>query len=155
MERQKLLEAMEIDKLNLDREWVDHPQFYAAALLRHAEAREALDEAKRTLEEAEAKLATRIRKDPDRFGIEKLTEAALKQIVEADSSMKVLRTDVLEAKSSVDYCQVVCTAMAEKSNALKHLTQLYAAQYFSLAPAPIDRDSVKRYRKESGRKDRE
>lgn len=115
----------------LDREWVNQPSlfFKYASLL--AEAREEFERAKNSFELVRAELDQKVRSDPPRYGIHKLTEAAVSAVVPTLGEYQKAREELLAAKHKVDILEAVVTAMEHRKKALEKLVDLYLAGYFS------------------------
>lgn len=127
----------EIDQHRLDYEWLRQPQMYVNISLELAEARSELDTAKNQISVTEAELDRDIRINPSKYGIDKLTEGAIKAAILTAKKMKVAQAAFLEAKYEVDMMQAAQTALEHRKEALKHLTTLFLNEYYGTGPGSV------------------
>jgi hypothetical protein len=137
-----------IDPDQLDKEWLKQPRLYISLAAEAADARQQYESMKAALSEHEASLASKIRTDPESFGISKPTEKAIEEAVRAAKKTKRLEQELAEAKYELDMAQVAVQACSDRREALKHLTQLWMASYYGSAPAPVTREQADDYRRE-------
>jgi hypothetical protein len=81
MAKKETASPFAIDEMALDKEWLGQADLYYSYASQLAEARLALDEAKREADVVEADLSLQIREDPEQFDCPKVTESAIKEVV--------------------------------------------------------------------------
>ena len=135
----------EIDRNHLDDECVKLPSDYLRFAFLSAEAKRDVAEAKATLEVVQAEVGKDIRMRPDRYGIEKVTEAALQGIVITTKRYKEAQAAYFRAQHDAEICQAVVWALEHKKRALTLLVDLHGMGYFSdVRPrTPEGRDEAK------------
>lgn len=125
-----------IDEHNLDREWVDQSPKYFKWAARSAEARLRFDDAKAELEVVKAELGLKIRKQPERYGLDKITEV----VVAAAVLMRGECADAVEKLHQARYdhgiAEAAVKALDQRCTALEKLVKLRLADYFSEPRAP-------------------
>ena len=123
-----------------------------------AEGRRDYEQAKVDLELTKAELDRDIRRNPTRFGLEKVTETVVEQTVIWQIQHKNAQKTVLDARHTMDVLQAVVTALENKKKSLELAVQLWAMSYFAEPKIPreaksrMDEDS-KQYARSRGRKD--
>ncbi len=122
---------VEIDENNLDRECINLPSQYLRAATAAAECRRAVAEAERSLDLVESDLSKEIRSNPSGFGLEKITEAALKATVIAQPAYQKVERRVAQARYESDLAQALVWAMENKKKSLSMLVELHGLGYFS------------------------
>src|SRR5690349_13171684 len=95
----------ELDKNVLDEEWVLQPKLYHEAATRLADARRDWEYAKTQAEIASAEVAKEVRDYPLKYGLEKVTEPAVKEAITLSKRAREAELAVVEAKHAQDICQ--------------------------------------------------
>jgi hypothetical protein len=121
----------EIDKNQLDREWVRQPGLYHKYALQLADAKRDFEQAKTAVDLAEASADSDIRERPQKYGIEKVTEAAVKATVAGHKAVKEAIAALHEARHKVDVLQAAVTTLDHRKKALENLVDLRLADYFA------------------------
>jgi hypothetical protein len=133
-------EEMELDVTpdpdQLDRNWIDQPRLRLHYGRELADARRDLAQAKADLEVTEAELDLAIRADPKEYGLEKVTETAVKATVLMQPVFKGSQKKLLRCQHSVDVMQAAVSAIDHKKSALEELVRLRLADYYSECRAP-------------------
>lgn len=122
---------VEIDELHLDRECVRLPTDYLKAANASADAKRDLAEFENALEVVESELSKEIRTDPQSFGLDKLTEAAIKALLPTMKGYRLALKDVQGARYKADLAQALVWAMEHKKRALTLLVELHGMGYFA------------------------
>src|SRR6185503_15262905 len=73
--------TVQIDELNLDKDCIRLPHDYLLAAHQAADSRRDVEDKKNYLEVVEADLCKHIRTTPGKYGLEKVTESAIKEIL--------------------------------------------------------------------------
>jgi len=140
-EKQDDFSFFDIDEHNLDREWVEQPSLYFKWARKVADARMVLDEAKAEVDVTKAEVSRLIRDDPEDFGLEKVTEAAVTAAIPEHPDMMRAVKALSKAKHDVDIYQAAVNALDHRKRALEKLVDLHGQNYFSSPKAP-DQDSA-------------
>jgi hypothetical protein len=121
----------DIDVNALDREWVNQPALYHKYALRLADARRKLEQVKTASEISNAELDADIRARPEKYGIEKVTEAAIKSGIMCAPAYIAASKEVIDAKHAVDVLAAAVATVDHRKRALENLVDLRLADYFS------------------------
>lgn len=131
----------EIDKNQLDREWVNQPKLYYKYARRLADSRAESEQAKTAADVARAVADAEIRGTPAKFGIEKVTEAAVAAAVITHPAYQTAVERMQRARHAVDIVQSAVTTLDHRKKALESLVDLRLADYFSeprASRSPVD-----------------
>lgn len=120
----------------LDVQWCEQPRLYFRYAAELADARRDMDDAKADLDLTDAELDLAIRSSPGDYGLEKVTEAAVKAAIPAQQSHKTAHEQMLKAKHDVDVLGAAVGALDHRKKALENLVQLRLADYYSEPRAP-------------------
>ena len=134
-------EDIQIDETALDVEWLDQPSLMMKYSRHAAEMRKRVDLAKEKLEYVKAKIDKDIRTNPDKFGIDKVTEGAIFSAIQSTETFKEASTKVIETKFELDIAQAAVIAISQRKDALENLVRLYGQQYFAGPKIPRDINS--------------
>lgn len=142
---------IEIDGEALDQEWLNQPRLVMQYTKYSAQKRKLLEEAKQNLDIAKAEADKKIRTNPEKFGIEKITETVVANTILNEKGYKQAYTEYLEAKYEADMAQGAVNAFEHRKSALENLVRLFGQQYFSgpNMPLEINRDWEKKQAKEA------
>ena len=132
-------DLFDINKNNLDEEWVKQPEQYHQAADELVDARDAYERAQAELKVIEAELDSAIRQDPTQFGLEKVTETALERVIIRQRRFVKAQEEMFRAKHVMGLCQVEVSTLDHRKTALENLTKLRLADYFS-EPRPPKED---------------
>jgi len=129
---------IKIDDQMLDVEWLEQPEKMMKYCTLAAEARRDLDLAKEAVELIRATLDSAIRKDPQKFGIEKITEAAIGGIIIRQDQYITANNTLLLAKYEADIASSAVKAFEQRKDALENLVRLHGQSYFAGPRVPHD-----------------
>lgn len=121
----------QIDENNLDKEWMRQPSLYSKYARATADARREMDEAKNKLEVVKAEVSIDVRTNPGRFGLAKITEASLSQVVDCCDQVKEAAAELIESRHHHEVLIAAVGAMDHRKKALESLVSLFLADYFS------------------------
>lgn len=159
MTKKKLPESsdLHIDTNNLEQEWVNQPALYYKYAVELAEARKDLDEAKSELDLVKAELDTVIRVDPEKYGVDRITEAAISNAVLQQQEYQDAVESYNKAHHSMRVLDAMVWALDHRKRALMKLVELHLANYYSEPKAPprveeFMEESVKASIRSKGRK---
>lgn len=126
-----------IDKDRLDEEWVSQPLLYYKYAMRLADAREEFDRAKARKEVVEAELDAAIRRDPPAFGLEKITDDAIKKAIIRQRRHTEAQEELIKAKHTMDVLDLTVDTLDQRKRALEKLVDLRLKEYFSEPRASV------------------
>lgn len=122
---------LEIDELKLERELKIQAPMVRTWSENLAEAQAKYDEAKATLEVSDAELSIAIRKDPEKFGIDKVTESTISALITTHPEHKINQKRLIQARYNLDLAKAAVNGLQDKKRALTLLTDLYVHNYYS------------------------
>jgi hypothetical protein len=127
-----------IDETALDIELLNQSQLVSKYGFQLAEARLNLELKKENLEITRAELDTKIRRDPDKFEINKITETVISNTIINSEQYQIANKQYLKAKFDVDANKVALDAIQAKGDSLTNLVRLHGQQYFAGPTIPRD-----------------
>ncbi len=125
-----------IDLDRLEEECVRQPELIYKAVMELAQARKDLEQAKVDLELTGAELDRDIRRNPARFGLEKVTETVVEKTVTWQVQYQNAQRTLLDAKHAVDVLQAAVTALEHRKKSVELSVQLWAMAYFGEPKVP-------------------
>lgn len=144
-----------IDDLNLDREWIKQPQLYFQYAENLAIAKSEFDQAKAEADLVSARLDAKIRSNPEKYKIEKISEKAISSTIEQNAEMRKANNKIIKAKYRVELYGGVVTALEHKKRALTMLVELSKMNYFSdpsNSASPENNEAIQSMRKSKARR---
>ena len=129
---------LEINQEQLDREWLIQPLYAEAASRELSDARFSLDKAKSELDVVRAELDVEIRKNPEKFGIPKLTEKAVENTIVLCEEYQKAKEKVAAAAHEVGVLSALVTALEHRKKALENLVSLFGMSYFGKPQATTE-----------------
>lgn len=122
---------VKIDESALDIEWLQQSELTMKYCRIEAEARQKLDSAKLNLDIVKADLDKKIRNNPDKFDMPKVTESAISNVINAHDDYKDAEKLVNQANYDLNMAQSAVRSIYVKKDALENLVRLYGQQYFA------------------------
>ncbi len=127
-----------IDQDALDVEWLEQPRLMMRYARLAAEARKHMEWAKENLDVARASLDQSIRTDPEKFGLDKVTESAIASAILIHKEFREAQDKFREAQYEFNMAQAAVRALDGKRDALENLVRLHGQQYFAGPKVPRD-----------------
>lgn len=127
-----------IDPDALDVEWLEQPRLMLKYGQIAAEAKNTADNLKEALDSFKAGLDLDIRKEPEKFGIAKITEGAIQSAILQDDKHKELSEELANARYEAEMAKVASMAISTRKDALENLVRLFGMQYFAGPNLPRD-----------------
>ena len=137
-----------IDENALDIEWLDQPKLMLKYTRNSAKMRMLVDKAKQDLDIAKAEADKRIRKRPEKFGLEKITEAAVMNAILIEEGYQEAYALYLEAKYESDMASGAVIAFEQRKSALENMVRLYNGNYFAGPKIPRNITEERQMRQE-------
>lgn len=133
-------EDIRIDGEALDKEWLNQPSLMMKYAKHAANKRKILEETKQNLDIAKAEADQKIRKHPERYKLEKTTDAIVANAILNEEGYKQAYSDYLDAKFESDMAQGAVNSFEQRKSALENLVRLYGQQYFAGPKMPLQID---------------
>lgn len=127
-----------IDEQSLDIEWLDQPMLFMKYARHGASMRREVDKMKQALDIARADADSRIRNHPEKYKLEKITEAAVSNAILKEVGYVEAYQDYLDAKYESDIAQAAVIAFEQRKSALENLVKLHGQSYFAGPKVPRD-----------------
>lgn len=127
-----------IDEQALDVEWLQQADLMRKYAVHAAATKRYMDELKERLEVEKARLDLEIRKDPAKYGIEKVTESAIQSAILMQPEYQELQEKYREARYENDIANAAVRAIDQKKTALENLVRLLTVSYFAGPATPRD-----------------
>lgn len=122
---------VEIDESSLDLEWLNHPSKVLKVTELQAQLKKELDMASEELSCIKAELDLAIRRDPRKYGIEKITETAIGSATQMDENYQEATQKVIDARYEYQNAQGAVTAFDHRKSSLENLVKLLNQGYFA------------------------
>lgn len=126
----------DIDVDRLDAEWLSQPKMFADAAQDLADAEYEYDLAKAELELVIAELDHDIRLFPEKYGVEKISEPAVKQATIRHKRHQEADRKLMEANYRLNLHKAEVNTLGQRKAALEDLVKLRLADYFSTPRTP-------------------
>lgn len=126
------------DESALDVEWLEQSALTLKYGMNCAKARDIMDRSKEKLELVRAELDAKIRKHPERYDIQKLTEAVVQNSIITNTYYQDTMEAYLQAKNDYEMARVALNAIETKKAALENLVRLHGMNYFAGPAVPRD-----------------
>ena len=131
LQLEELRIKLPIDQHNLDEECRNQAVLYDGVGDLAMNVRTEARQAKEHLEFTKADLSTKIRKDPSKYGIDKVTEASIDAVIRLQKEFEDANKEAIEAAGISDAFGVLLSAVEQRKSMLKDLVSLYIYQYFN------------------------
>ena len=127
-----------IDPDALDVECLGQPGLIFKYSKKSAEAQQELSNAKEKVELEKAELDKKIRTNPKKYGIEKITETVVLNVILTQFDYKDAVRIYQDAQFEVNILRGVMDALNNKKSALENLVKLHGQNYFAGPSVPRD-----------------
>lgn len=135
-----------IDENALDIEWLDQPALVLKYSQYAAKCKQLLDLAKENIDIKRAELDQKIRKNPEKYKIDKVTETAISNAILLDEDFQEIKNEYIDKKYEAEMAQAAVWALQDKKAALENLVRLNGQSYFAgpSVPRDLSREAQKR-----------
>ena len=130
-----------IDFNNLHENWQNQGETYADYSEEVAKTIRIVDKFKERVRVREATVALEIRSDPSSYGIAKLTDSVVKDVVTLDERLIELRKDLIKATFEKNILRGSTKSLSQRKTALEWICRLWISNYFAVPN--INRDVPK------------
>lgn len=157
---QRARKILDIDPLKLDREWEEQAALYFSFAVDAAEAHAAVDRAKAELELVESEVDMDVRLNPEKYGVDKITETAVKSAVQGSKRRRKAYEDLVEKRHAAKIADAAVAGLEHKKRALEKLVDmriagLYAQPHTSREGREDMNENAKRRARRPMRRDEE
>lgn len=121
----------DINELELEKEWIIQPNIYYKYAELLANARKEYEREKSKKEVVIAELDKKIRKNPEQYDIQKITETVIERVIIGSEEVKVVTKKLIQLKYQLDMYQAAIDTLEHKKKALENLVQLWIKNYYS------------------------
>ncbi len=147
------LDFLTIDPHELPEQWQQQPRLFYHWSKKVADARQALDEADAELDVVDAELSLNIRDEPEKYGLEKITEASVSSTILLQPKHKKALKAKIEARHTLDTYQAAVSALDHKKKGLeKHVDLLIAGLYSLPKQKPHNQEKIEEFKSEQRKK---
>lgn len=138
MTKEEMRASIKIDPMQLDVEAAMQAENFLAIAEDCIEAKAKIDRLEYDLDLLEAKTQMRIREEPAKYGIEKVTEGAISATVKLNDKVIEASEAVMDARKEHMLLQHTLMASEQRKRMLEILVTLHGQQYFAGPSVPRD-----------------
>lgn len=149
MDKDNWIEFVKINPNELDTEWVGQSRKYMEVAQKAVDARAEVDGLKLRLEELQSRIDSAIRKNPAKYGLDKITEGGVFSAIKRVSKFVEVSKQLIEAKKESALYDQILSALDHRKKALENLVFLHGQSYFS---KPRETQSTETWAKQKARK---
>lgn len=132
-----------IDLDSLETEWAKQPRLFFRYAKMEAEKRKVRDDLALQEKVLCAQIAKRVRDNPARYGVEKLSEGSVKEAVNEHPKVIALRQAINTAEYELHVTEGAVKSMDQKKRALEAHVRLLVMEYFSGPETPHSIKDIK------------
>ncbi len=122
---------LHVDETMLDVQWAKQPRLVWKYVRLAADASHNVDEAKAYLDVVKSEVAKFIRKNPKKFGLDRVTDTSIDKIVVRNKRYKKALADLIQAKYELNLCNGAVKAVDRMKDTLSNFVSLHGRSYFS------------------------
>lgn len=153
MSTEDYIQDMKIEPDELDLELIGQPVLMVKYSAKLSEAKERRDLMKEELDLTRAQCDRDIREEPGKFGLEKITETAVSNIILTLDDFKDAQEQLRRVNYDVNVLQGVVNAIEQRKSALENLVRLLGQNYFAGPSIPRNlQEETELKQKESNKK---
>lgn len=138
-----------IDEHNLEKEWVKQPQLIYQLSNEIATIQYKIDSLKLKMVIHESELSVDIRANPEKYGLDKVTEKAIENIITNDEKRKKMEATLIEYQLNLSMLKGAYTALEHKKKALENLVHLLTIDYFAQPTVKTDNEILNELKKQN------
>lgn len=139
----KYEQDMYIDEDALDMECLEQAALMAKYSRLLAEAQQERDLAKEALELSKAEIDKKIRKSPEKYGIEKITESVITNTILLDGYFQDMSSTYHDANFEFNVLKGVVSAIEQRKSMLEGLVKLHGQNYFAGPSIPHNLSEIR------------
>lgn len=128
----KYTEKVKIDFHDLHKNWQEQADLYGECSEAYAEAIRKVDKIKERLSVRESRLDAEIRLDPSTYGLNKVTDTAIKSIINLDDACIEMRKELIQATYEKNILSAGERALQQRKTSLEWISRLWISNYFAV-----------------------
>lgn len=129
---------LQIDPTALDVEWLEQSRLFMKYAEAAAQAKKEVDRLKERLDVVKAKADHAIREEPQKYGVEKVTELAVTAAVAQEKNVRQSLANLIDARYKLEILNSAVRAFEQRKTALENMVRLHGASYFAGPTVPRD-----------------
>lgn len=129
---------IKIDESNLAVEWLDQPRLMMKYSKHIADMKKEVDLQKEKIDLIRAEYDTKIRKDPKKFKLDKISNEAINNIIIQKEKYREANEKLIELNYEYNVAMNAVRAFEQRKSALENLVKLHGQQYFAGPSIPFD-----------------
>ena len=134
-----------INEHELDKECVRLPSQYRQAAYQAAELNRDADELKAEIKVKEAEFSLKVRSDPSKFSLDKVTEGVLNDLCAVHPEINKLQARLRKVEHQAALMKTLCSALDMKKRSLTNLVELHSAGYHAeVRPSDAGREALRK-----------
>lgn len=122
---------LKIDLHRLESEWADQAILYMRYSRASADAKAQVDHVRQQLDVVRAQVDAQIRSNPEKYGLEKTTEAAILAALSLQREVREANERLIAARHEADVVASATRAFEHRRSALENEVRLFLANYYS------------------------
>ena len=122
---------IEIDSEALDIEWLEQAALMMKYTKHSATMRNLADKAKEKLGFVRAEINSAIRRNPEKYKIDKVTEGAISEALLLQKEYQTANTNLMDAEFEAEVARGAVVAFSQRKDALENLVRLHGQSYFA------------------------
>jgi hypothetical protein len=142
-----------IDHTSLDIEWLEQPNLVKKYTSLQAKAKKEVDRLNEKLAVCRAQLDRKIRANPEKFNLSKVTEPLITSTIIIQKKYRQIQAELIEAKYEKEMVVGSVISVEHKKTSLENLSRLVAINYFAGPRTPRDLPKEISKRQEQDRSD--
>ncbi len=131
-------EDLHIDENALDLEWLTQPRLMLQYTNMQASAKRDVDREKEKLAVVKAELDKKIRSNPEKFGLEKITENLIFNTITVHKKYKKAMTLFIDSTYELNMVKGAVESVEQRKTSLENLVKLHGQSYFAGPKVPRD-----------------
>ena len=132
------LDDIRIDESALDVEWLRQASLTFRYGEHQAKMKRIVDRKKEELDLVKADLDKKIRSKPEKYEIEKVTEAVVQATIIQQEDYQEINSELIDARYELEIASAALRALEQKKSALENLVRLNGQNYFAGPTIPRD-----------------
>lgn len=126
-----IIERMKVDEFSLVNECKNQPFFYKDVGKLHVVAKTVMKKAKSFLKIKYADISLDVRKNPKKYGLDKVTESSLDATVITQKECKEAEEEMFQAEEDAEYLGVLLESATQRKSMIRDLVALYCKNYYA------------------------
>ena len=131
-----------IDQSALDVEWLEQAPLMMKYGRHMAERKSEMDLCKEQTDAIRASLDSEVRATPEKFGLAKITETAINNVILLHPDFQEIQDQYAKARYEYEMARVALSAIECRKTALENLVKLHGQMYFAGPSVPRDLDKA-------------